>query len=153
MNGSAALLRDLLRFALVSGAGLGIDFALFLGACAAGVAPGVANLLSGGCAVAFVYFASVRRVFCDARGFHLGSFAAYLAYQAAALSLASLAVAHLASALSPPASSSPALAKLAILPATFGANYVFMRLLTRPGRTSRPRPEPRPQPRPEPRNA
>lgn len=133
MSRTDEFLRNMLRFALVSGFGLGIDFALFLSLGAAGTAPGAANLLSGGCAVAFVYFASVRRVFADARGFQAGSFAAYFAYQIAAVTLASLAVTLLANALP-----SPALAKLAILPATLSANYAFMRLLTRPGRELRP---------------
>lgn len=129
---SAGLLPGLFGFALVSGLGLGVDFALFIALGAAGAPPFAANLVSGGCATAFVYLASVRRVFADARGFRIGSFAAYLAYQAAAVAVASLAVARLATML--PA---PALAKLAILPTTFGANYAFMRLLTRPVREIR----------------
>ncbi len=112
-------------FAAASGTGLGVDFLLFLSLLAGGAGPGWANLLSGTAAVSFVYFASVRRIFSYRGRFLLGLFAAYLAYQAAGVSLASWAVAAL-SALPMP----PILAKLAILPVTFPANYLFMSLLT-----------------------
>lgn len=118
------LARTLGGFALVSGTGLAIDFALFAALTAGTAPPFAANLASAGCAVAFVYFASVRRVFRD--GPRAASFAAYLVYQAAAIALASLAVAALSRVL--PA---PLLAKIAVLPATFAANFLFMRALTR----------------------
>jgi putative flippase GtrA len=112
-------------FAAASGAGLGIDFLLFLALLAAGVAPGPANLVSGTAAVSFVYFASVRRIFSYRGSFLLGLFAAYLAYQAAGVSAASWAVAVLDARHVP-----PLLAKLALLPVTFPANYLFMTFLT-----------------------
>ena len=75
--------------------------------------------------MAFVYRASVAYVFRYRGAFLLPPFAAYLAYQAAAVTLASAAVDLLA-----PRLPAPLWAKLAILPATFAANYAFMRLLT-----------------------
>jgi putative flippase GtrA len=120
-----AHLGRLALFAAASGAGLAIDFLLFLAFIVGGTTPGYANLASGTAAVSFVYFASVRRIFSYRGGFLLGLFAAYLAYQAAGVSLASWAVAALAALQVP-----PLLAKLMILPITFPANYVFMSLLT-----------------------
>ncbi len=121
-------LRQILKFAFVSGIGLGIDFVIFLLLMVAGASPFTANLVSGACAVTFVYFASVRRIFSYAGRFLIGLFCAYLAYQAAGVTAASLAVEYLS------AWTSPVLAKLLILPVTFGANYLFMLLLTRTAR-------------------
>lgn len=129
MSSFRNIIRSVLQFALVSGTGLGIDFAIFLLLTAVGVAPFLANLVSGACAVALVYFASVRRIFSYEGGLLLHLFAAYVVYQAVGVTLASLAVAWLVRH-----SLSPALAKLAILPVTFSANYAFMWLLTRWGR-------------------
>lgn len=112
-------------FAAVSGAGLAIDFLLFLAFLASGTTAGYANLLSGTAAVSFVYFISVRRIFSYRGSFLLGLFIAYLAYQAAGVGLASWAVASLVAFQVP-----PLLAKLLILPVTFPANYAFMSLLT-----------------------
>ncbi len=121
-------LRQILGFALISGIGLGIDFVIFLLLMAAGLGPFTANLVSGACAVTFVYFASVRRIFSYAGRFLVGLFLAYLAYHAAGVTAASWAVGYLS------AWTLPVLAKLLILPVTFGANYLFMLLLTRSAR-------------------
>jgi putative flippase GtrA len=125
-SGSALdhLLR-LVRFAAVSGAGLLLDFALFLALLGTGVSAFAANAVGGGVAVAFVYFASVRRIFAYRGRFLLGLFGLYLAYQCAGVTLASLAVAGLSGVV--PA----ALAKILILPVTFAANFAFMSWLTR----------------------
>lgn len=123
------IIRSVLQFALVSSTGLCIDFAIFLSLTAASLTPFLANLVSGACAVAFVYFASVRRIFSYGGSFLLGLFTIYLAYQAAGVTLSSLAVAWLVNN-----SFSPVLAKAAILPVTFSTNYGFMWLLTRRGR-------------------
>jgi putative flippase GtrA len=111
-------------FAAASAVGLGLDFLLFLAFVAGGATPGIANALSSGAAVTFVYFASVRRIFRYRGRFLLGLFGAYLAYQAVGVGLGSWAVAALA------AYWPPLLAKLMILPVTFPANYLFMSLLT-----------------------
>jgi putative flippase GtrA len=115
-----------MRFGLVSAAGLALDLGLFLALMGLGAAPGPANAVSAAAAVTFVYFVSVRRIFSYSGDFLLALFAAYVAYQVAGVAAASLAVAWLAE------NHLPALAaKLAILPVTFSANYLFMAFLTR----------------------
>lgn len=114
------------RFAAVSGIGLALDFALFLTLVGLGIVPFAANAFSGACAVTFVYFASVRRVFSYRGSFLLHLFVAYLVYQVCGVAAASLAVAYLAEEWV-----SPGLAKILILPVTFTCNYLFMALLTR----------------------
>lgn len=121
-------LLSIIKFGIVSGVGLAIDFALFLLLISLGSAPFAANAISGTCAVTFVYFASVRRIFTYRGDFVIGLFAAYLCYQAAGVTAASLAVAFLSKNYL-----DPALSKLVILPVTFSANYLFMSLLTRKG--------------------
>lgn len=117
------------KFAVVSGTGLGLDFAVFLTLIWTGISPFAANSVSGACAVTFVYFASVRRIFSYAGRFLLGLFLAYLLYQAIGVTAASVAVAFLSERFA-----TPAVSKLLILPITFTANYLFMALLTRRGR-------------------
>ena len=112
-------------FAVVSGGGLALDLSIFLLMVHLGFTPVSANFLSATIAVTFVYFASVSRIFSYQGRFLMGLFLAYLAYQAAAVPAASLAVGYLAVKwMSPP------LAKLAVLPLTFSANYMFMAFLT-----------------------
>lgn len=116
----------LIGFALVSGVGLGIDFCVFVGMLHMESSIFVANIFAGGCAVTFVYFVSIRRIFAYRGGFLYGLFLAYLGYQIVGVSLASLAVSLLA------AQGFPAIAaKIMILPLTFAANYLFMSLLAR----------------------
>ncbi|MBW3654549.1 MAG: GtrA family protein [Gemmatimonadetes bacterium] len=125
------------RFAVVSGTGLVLDFAVFLALTGAGFSAFTANAVSGTCAVTFVYFASVRRIFSYAGRFLVRLFAAYLVYQAVGVTAASLAVAFLSAHLV-----APVVAKLLILPVTFSCNYLFMSLLTRRGREQGVRPPP-----------
>lgn len=126
-SGSTSL-ATLARFGLVSLIGWGGDFALFAALTAAGFDPLPANLVSAGAAVTFVYFASVRRIFRYRGDFLYAKWIAYLAYQGVAVLIASAAIATLAAA----SGHAPILAKLAITPFTFVANYLFMKLLTRP---------------------
>jgi putative flippase GtrA len=126
-------LLNVMRFAVVSGIGLAIDFAVFLVLVELGLSPFAANAVSGASAVSFVYFASVRRIFSYQSGFLLGLFVAYLAYQAAGVTGASLAVGFLSAHFVP-----PVVSKILILPVTFSANYIFMSLLTRSGRARAP---------------
>ena len=121
----AALVERALKFAVTSGLGLGLDVGVFAALTAFGVAPGVANLISAACGVTFVYFASVRRVFSYEGERLLSLFALYVAYQVAAVAGASWAVAELARLIWPLA------AKIAILPVTFSANFLFMQFITR----------------------
>lgn len=120
--------QKMIRFAVVSGTGLALDFVVFLSLIWFGVGSFTANAISGTCAVTFVYFASVRRIFSYGGRFLFGLFLAYLAYQAVGVTAASLAVAALSANLFP-----PPISKLLILPVTFSANYLFMSLLTRRG--------------------
>lgn len=100
-----------------------------MGLLVVGALPFSANLISATCAVSFVYFASVRRIFRYRGRFLFGLFLAYVGYQAIAVAAASLGVAWLAAYVAPP------LAKILILPLTFGANYAFMAMLTGSART------------------
>jgi hypothetical protein len=118
-----------LGFAAVSGAGLALDFGLFLSLVEFQQRPGLANLLSATAAVAFVYFVSVKRIFAYQGRFLLGLFFIYLAYQAVAVAAASGAVDWLVAV----HAVAPAIAKVLILPLTFSANFLFMSWLTRRG--------------------
>lgn len=124
---STELIHRVFRFALVSGAGLGLDMSLFAGLVALGLRAGFANVVSAGAAVAFVYFTSTRRVFAYRGQFLLQLFVVYVGYQVVAVSLASWAVDALVRF-----GTRPLLAKVMILPATFSANYLFMSFLTKP---------------------
>lgn len=116
-----------LAFGLVSGIGLALDYGLFLLLVESGLRAGWANLISAGVAVTFVYFVSVRRIFAYQGRFLLGLFAAYVGYQVAAVAAASWAVDWLVASVR----LAPVWAKAAILPFTFGANFLFMSWLTR----------------------
>jgi putative flippase GtrA len=120
----------LLRFAVISGVGLLLDFGVFFLLVRAGrMQPTASNMISATVAVAFVYFASISKVFSYQGDFLLSLFLVYLGYQVMAVALASIAVGYLAAYFA-----SPGWAKLAVLPMTFGANFAFMSLLTRRGR-------------------
>ena len=129
-------------FALVSGGGLLLDMVLFAVLRRSGWSAFHANVMSAGCAVTFVFFVAVYKVFFAGKNrFLLGRFLVYLAYQAFAIWLASLAVAWIAPRLPlPNADALPTvlrgawlpgiLAKIFILPATFYTNFLFMARLT-----------------------
>lgn len=126
------LAKRVMAFAAVSGAGLALDFCVFLLLMAVvGVSPGFANVISGAVAITFVFFVSVRRIFQFEGGFLFGRFVVYVVYHAFGLAVASAAVAYLSQH-----HLTPWLAKTAVLPFTFTANYLFMALLTRRGRWS-----------------
>ncbi len=129
---SQTWLTRVVGFALVSGAGLGIDFVLFLVLVDQfGVRPGPANLISAAVAVSFVYFVSVRRLFDYQGRFLLPLFALYGGYQIIAVAAASWAVDWLSMNLF-----APAIAKAVVVPATFSANYLVMSFITRKRPTS-----------------
>lgn len=120
------LIRRVTGFAAASGIGLALDFGLFLLLVEGKQTPASANLVSATAAVSFVYFATVHRVFSYRGRLLLLLFIAYLAFQAIAVTAASVCVGYLACYWMV-----PALAKLAILPATFSANFLFMSWLTK----------------------
>ncbi|CAN5181968.1 hypothetical protein BH24GEM2_BH24GEM2_18460 [soil metagenome] len=66
-------LQRVMKFAVVSGTGLALDFAVFLALTGAAFSSFAANAVSGTCAVTYVYFASVRRIFSPMEA---GSFSA-----------------------------------------------------------------------------
>ena len=117
----------LLRFGLVSGLGWVVDFLVFALLIQMGADPAVANAVGASLAVTWVYFASVRRVFRYGGERLIGRFAAYAAYQAVGIAVASWAVGGIVLL----TAAHPLIAKLAVTPATFLANYVFMAWLTR----------------------
>lgn len=116
---------QLFRFAVVSGTGLTLDFILFLGLCSLGLRPFSANAIASATGVTFVYFASVRRVFRYEGRFLTVMFATYALYQALGTVLVSWVVSTLIMH-----GLHPVMVKVGILPATFCANYLFMRWLT-----------------------
>ena len=121
------LIARVFQFALVSGAGLALDFCLFIALVEGGVRTGWANLLSAGTAVAFVYLVSVRRIFAYQGQFLVRLFSVYAAYQFAAVTSASWLIDFVALRFD----QTPLLAKVVVLPLTFTANFLFMSWLTR----------------------
>lgn len=114
------------RFALVSGMGLVLDLALFLLLVRSGVHPFVANMVSSGAGLSFVYWSSVRRIFRYHGRFIVPLFAAYVSYHTCGTLVVSELISLLIHAGVP-----PALAKVGVLPLTFSANYLFMSWMTR----------------------
>lgn len=114
-----------LRFGVVSALGLALDFSLFLTLIRLGVSPFAANLASSAIALTFVYCASVRRVFRYEGRFIAALFIAYLVYHVCGTLLISLFISEVVHR-----GVAPALVKIGIIPATFGANYLFMHWLT-----------------------
>jgi putative flippase GtrA len=116
---------DLLRiakFAGVSGAGVCLDYVIYTLLCSVGLDAGLANLVSAGCGVTFVFVASARQIFAGGDGFLLRLFVLYAAYQVLAITVASAAV-HETTALF---DGRYLLGKTVVLPFTFAANYLFM---------------------------
>ena len=121
------LARKVVGFAILSAAGLAIDMGVFWVLVTLGLRAGFANLISASLAVTFVYFSSAKSIFSYHGGFLLRLFLLYAAYQVVAVLAASLAVDQLVVALG----LAPLLAKVAILPVTFSANFLFMTFLLR----------------------
>jgi putative flippase GtrA len=135
-------------FALISGIGWLIDFALFNLLAATGMSLFLANLVGAGVAVSLVFVAGQRFIFRDSRTSLPFAIAAYIAWNIAAILLASQAVAVLGQLLAAPAlmvrarnalSSLglaldplylvPPLAKVAVTPVTMYLNYLAMGII------------------------
>lgn len=110
-----------IRFALVSGTGLTIDFAIYTALCLAGMSAGAANLISAAVAVTFVYLVAGRHIFRATGRDMTRLFWAYVVWQAFAVPAASLAVELATDAFD----GKYLLGKTVVLPFTFGANYLF----------------------------
>lgn len=89
-------------FALVSGIGWLIDFALFTSLAWAGIDLFKANLVGATCAVTFVFISGRRFIFYNARTRLSAAIAGYALWNVAAIFLASLAVDAIARLLSLP---------------------------------------------------
>lgn len=106
----------------MSGAGLCLDYAVYVTLCATGMSAGWANLVSASVGVTFVFVVSARHIFESSDRFLVGLFALYALYQVVAISAASLAVDRATDALD----GAYVLGKTAVLPFTFACNYLFM---------------------------
>jgi putative flippase GtrA len=111
-----------LPFALVSAAGLGLDYLVYTLLCGGGLEPEWANLVSASAAVTFVFVASARRIFQARDRFLVRPFVIYLAYQALAVGAASWAV----GAMTDVFDGRYILGKTVVVPASFMANFLFM---------------------------
>jgi putative flippase GtrA len=121
----AVRLAPLLRFGVVSGAGLLCDVGVFTTALHLGLRPALANLLGGGIAVTLVFFVSTRFVFERGGEWLAARFALYCGWQLVSMSAYSV----LLEALVAGGGLAPLLAKAIVTPMSFLTNYLCMRLL------------------------
>ncbi|MBX0301942.1 GtrA family protein [Cryobacterium sp. 1639] len=115
--------RELVGFFLSTLLGLSIDLGLFAWGVAAGLMPGLANLLSSACAVTVMYFLSSRLTFRSAQT--TSRFVLFVMWYVASIMVFSLLVqvAHDTFAVE------AFWAKLLTLPLSFAANFVAVRLI------------------------
>lgn len=116
------LLARILRFGVVSGLGVALDYVVYSLLVHGGVTAGWAYVVGATCGLTFVFVASVRHVFESSHGFRVSAFAVYAAYQVISVALGALAVEWLDAALD----GRYLLAKTIVLPITFGTNFLFM---------------------------
>ena len=144
-TGTRSFIRRLLSFTLGSGLGLLVDVGGFTALTIAGVAPGLANVISSSASVVVVYGFVTRRTF-QAR-LHPVTFLCFATWYAGNIAATSLAIQILVDQVAP----LPALWKLALVPLSFTANFLFntalhrwgTRLLPGSGMRTSPRPVPR----------
>ena len=120
------MLRSLLRFATVGIANTALDFAVFtLLERYAGVAPGLANIVSYSCGVLFSFITNRRWTFADISGHNgaLRQFALFVGVNAAGLSISTIIVVLGSNLLTPIG------AKLLALPVTLAWNFTLSRLV------------------------
>nr|WP_239521305.1 GtrA family protein [Blastococcus saxobsidens] len=126
--GSLAL--EVLRFLVGTCIGLTVDLAVFEAGVRLGAPPGVANVVSSGCAVVVMYAVVTRYVFRAERS--RTSFAVFVAYYAVSIAAFSVVI----QILHDTTGWLPFICKLASLPLSFAANFVFSRVIFR--RSGRP---------------
>lgn len=114
------------QFALVSGTGWVIDFAVFYGLARAGLPVYLANIVGASLAVVFVFFASLRPIFLYEGNRTPGKLLQYVVYQCVAIPLASMAIDALSEA-----GIELLWSKVLVTPLTFVCNFLFMRFLAR----------------------
>ncbi|MGY1662210.1 GtrA family protein [Geodermatophilus sp. SYSU D00705] len=120
-----SLVREALRFLLGTCIGLTVDLSVFEAGVRLGAPPGVANVVSSGCAVVVMYAIVTRYVFRSGRSG--ASFAAFVAWYA--FSIAAFSV--LIEVLHGTTGWAPFLCKLVSLPLSFAANFVFSKVIFR----------------------
>jgi len=116
----------ILRFAIVSGLGWLIDFAIFTLMTLANLPVWLANTTGATTAVLFVFFASVRKVFQYKGHYIVGKLMTYVVYQVIAILCASFLIDFITHQFT----LFPLLAKVIVTPLTFYANFQFMSYLT-----------------------
>jgi putative flippase GtrA len=127
MESCIAAAGRLLSFAVVAGIGWSLDMVIFTIGVHLGVPPLLANVVSASTAVTFVYWTSVRRIFHCQQDRTQRSFCGYLLLQVAIIAIASWMIAFIDHHIV----KMPILAKVAVTPLCFLANYGGMVLLTR----------------------
>jgi putative flippase GtrA len=126
------LVRDALRFLLSTCLGLTVDLAVFGVGVWLGATPGVANVVSSGCAVVVMYAVVTRYVFRGGRS--RGSFVAFVAWYVVSIAVFSVLV----EVLHDSTGWAPFVCKLVSLPLSFAANFGFSKIVFRgAGRNAR----------------
>ncbi|WP_158544517.1 GtrA family protein [Blastococcus sp. TBT05-19] len=133
-----ALVREVLRFLVGTCLGLTVDLGVFEAAVRLGAAPGVANVLSSGCAVVVMYLVVTRYVFRADRS--PSSFAVFVGYYAVSIATFSIVI----QILHETTGWLPFICKLVSLPLSFAANFVFSKVIFR--RSGRPSESPSDRP-------
>ncbi|CAN5277614.1 hypothetical protein BH09ACT5_BH09ACT5_14100 [soil metagenome] len=121
-----ALVLEFLRFLGSSGVGLATDLALFQLLVWAGLPPWGANAISASTAITVVYVLAAR--FAFGQDTRLSTYVLFFGWYAASVAITSVVIELLSTA----TGVTPFLWKLATVPVTFGANYLFSRFLFRP---------------------
>lgn len=120
---SRAFARQLLSFATGSGIGLALDFGIFSVLVLAGAPPLLANLLSSAVAITTVYFLTTRYAFRVAPA--APSYAAFVGWYATSAVVVSAVIAFASHGVETRA----LVVKAALVPVTFGLNFLFGRWL------------------------
>lgn len=120
------LLFEFLRFLGSSGVGLATDLILFQVLVFAGLPPWGANAISASTAITVVYVLAAR--FAFGQDTRLSTYLLFFGWYAASVAITSVVIEFL----STETGVAPFLWKLATVPVTFGANYLFSRFLFRP---------------------
>ncbi|WP_029432599.1 GtrA family protein [Blastococcus sp. URHD0036] len=143
MSDRRQLLHQLVRFLLGSGLGLMVDLGVFATAVALSAPPWAANVLSAGCAVVVVYLFVTRYAFQSGRS--RTSFLLFVGWYVVSIAVFSVFI----EVLHEQTGWAAFICKLASLPPSFAANFVFSRLLfhraaTEPAGHAEPGPDRRP---------
>lgn len=124
-RGVAALLHQFMRFFVGSCLGLVVDLSLFEVGVRAGLAPGLANVVSAGCAVVVVFLFVTKYAFRADRT--RSSFALFVGWYSFSILVFSLLIELLHDG----TGWAPFICKLVSLPPSFAANFGFSRFLFR----------------------